>query len=509
MKIVCLLLFLFVTQHSLIAQSNPIGIFHYNTDIGNPKNSGSASFNGNDQSYSLKGSGYNIWFGRDEFNYTYRKISGDFILTANLEFVGEGKDPHRKIGLMIRESDDDNAAHASATIHGDGLTVLQWRVLAGALMRDPKDEVFSPKHHYSVLQLERAGKKIIMRAAHDGEELQFIGSHVFPDMQKEVLIGLFICSHNEEVVEEAKAWNVRLDLPVEEGYDPEKEGYLGCRLETMNVFDGQRMVIYKKQDRFEAPNWMPDGQRLLFNMDGDLYTIPSIGGPITFFKTGEANRLNNDHGISFDGKLLAFSHHVAGLPEGGSTIYVMPLAGGTPQQITTETPSYWHGWSPNNREVVFVAKRNKSPNYQIFQADIQSKKEKQLTFNKGWHVDGPEYSPDGQYIYYNGSQSGTMQIWRMHPDGTHAEQLTFDAYNDWFPHISPDGKWMVFLSFVSPIPVDDHPSYKRVMLRLMPTSGGAPKVIAYLYGGQGTINVPSWSPDSKHIAFVSNSGRSY
>ena len=121
-------------------------------------------------------------------------------------------------------------------------------------------------------------------------------------------------------------------------------------------------------------------------------------------------------------------------------------------------------------------------------------------------MDGCEYSPDGKYIYYNGSQSGTMQIWRMKPDGSSKEQITFDANNDWFPHISPDGKWIVFLTFVSEINVDAHPSYKRVMLQIMPASGGVPKVIAYLYGGQGTINVPSWSPDSKHIAFVSNSG---
>ncbi|MEJ2006332.1 MAG: hypothetical protein P8X57_15520, partial [Cyclobacteriaceae bacterium] len=121
-------------------------------------------------------------------------------------------------------------------------------------------------------------------------------------------------------------------------------------------------------------------------------------------------------------------------------------------------------------------------------------------------VDGPEYSPDGKYIYYNGSQSGTMQIWRMKSDGSEKEQLTFDERNKWFPHISPDGKWIVFLSFPTTVAPGDHPSYKRVLLHLMPADGGPSKVIAYLYGGQGTINVPSWSPDSRSIAFVSNSG---
>ena len=119
--------------------------------------------------------------------------------------------------------------------------------------------------------------------------------------------------------------------------------------------------------------------------------------------------------------------------------------------------------------------------------------------------DGSEYSPDGKYIYFNSNRSGTMKIWRMYPDGSHQEQITFDEYNDWFPHISPDGRWMVFLSFQKEVKSDDHPFYKHVYLRKLPVSGGKPEVIAYVYGGQGTINVPSWSPDSKKIAFISNS----
>jgi Tol biopolymer transport system component len=153
---------------------------------------------------------------------------------------------------------------------------------------------------------------------------------------------------------------------------------------------------------------------------------------------------------------------------------------------------------------VYVAQRE-GTGYDLYKKSISGGGEIRLTNNKGSHVDGPEFSPDGKYIYYNGNQSGTMHIWRMKPDGTGKEQLTFDEYNNWFPHISPDGKWIVYLAFPPDIPVDSHPSYKRVTLRLMPVNGGPAKVIAYLYGGQGTINVPSWSPDSKSIAFVSNS----
>ncbi|MBW8330778.1 MAG: biopolymer transporter TolR [Prolixibacteraceae bacterium] len=492
--------------HSGMAQTKPIGIFQFNKDIGKPKIAGSAQYDPASQVYTLKGAGYNIWFERDELNYLFNKISGDFILTANFEFVGEGTDLHRKIGWMIRASEDENAPHITATLHGDGLTVLQWRELKGAFMRDPEDEIFSPKSNYQIIQLERKGKEITMRAAHIGEPLQVIGSHVLASLPGEVLAGLFICSHNETVLEEARVWNVRIDQPVADNYNTD-QGWLGCRLETMNVFDGKRKVIYEKPGRFEAPNWMPDGKKLLFNMDGSLYKIPVEGGEIEKLNTGFADRNNNDHGISFDGKLLAISHHRQGMPGGGSTVYVLPLEGGTPQMVTEHTPSYWHGWNPNNKEVAYVAQRDGKDIYNIYKNSIKGGAEVALTDNKkGEHVDGCEYSPDGKWIYYNGSQSGTMQIWRMKTDGSAKEQVTFDEYNDWFPHISPDGKWIAFISFPADIPVNGHPSYKRVMLRLMPANGGAPKVIAYLYGGQGTINVPSWSPDSKSISFVSNSG---
>lgn len=483
-----------------------VGIFTHSKDIGNPRNKGSATFDDATQTYTLTGSGYNIWFERDEFHYVYNELGGDFIITANFQFLGEGTDPHRKIGLMIRESDDEKAASINATLHGDGLTVLQWRELRGAYMRDPEDEIFPPKNNYTILQLERAGKEIIMRAAHPGEPLQVIGSHAMTAFGDSVLVGLFISSHNPDVVERALAWNVRIDRPVADDYNPGRQGWLGCRLETMNVFDGKRKVIFEKDGRFEAPNWTPDGKSLLINMDGLLYSIPANGGELTQINTGAANRLNNDHVISFNGKLLGISssHETR-----GSAIYVLPITGGDPRPVVTETPSYLHGWAANNREVVYVATRPDNPTYDIYRKAIDGKSpEMKLTdTGPGEHVDGCEYSPDGKYIYYNGSESGTMQLWRMRPDGTGKEQLTFDQYNNWFPHISPDNKWIVYISFPPDIPVNSHPSYKRVELKLMPVSGGAPRVIAYLYGGQGTINVPSWSPDSKSIAFVSNSGR--
>jgi TolB protein len=507
MKLLTVIL-LSILMGSVSAQNKSEGIFQNESDIGNPRQTGSSVYNESDQSYILEGGGYNIWFERDEFHYLYNTIKGDFLMTANFEFIGKGRIVHRKTGWMIRESLDEKSSHITATVHGDGLTVLQWRGSTGAAMRDPEDELFADSSWYNIIQIERSGNKVTMRAAHTGSPFQTIGSHVMDNLPDEIMAGLFVCAHDTIAKEKVRIWNVRIDKPVSDTYNTGKSGYLGCRLETMNVFDGKRRVVFEKPGRFEAPNWMPDGEKLLFNMDGLLYKIPVEGGSLKQLNTGSAIRNNNDHGISFDGKLLAISSHRDGLPGGGSTVYVLPLEGGEPKLITKDTPSYFHGWAPNNKDLVYVAQRNGIPIYNIYKNSIKGGKELALTDNKkGEHVDGCEYSPDGKYIYYNGSHTGTMHLWRMNPDGSGREQLTSDKYNNWFPHVSPDGKWIAFISFNSDIEPNDHPSYKRVMLRLMPVNGGEPKVIAYLYGGQGTINVPSWSPDSKHIAFVSNSGR--
>ncbi len=511
---VCLLLVI----TCLSAQTSDIGVFTKATDIGKPKNAGSSRFDPATQTYHMKGAGYNIWFNRDEFHYLYRKIAGDFILTGNFEFVGGGDkgNGHRKIGWMVRESEDESAASMNAVIHGDGLVVMQWRPLRGAFMRDPEDEIFYPKKHtFQVVQLERKGKKLIMRVANPGEPLQVVGSKLMPDLKDSVLVGPYICSHDENIIEEAKVWNLRIDRPVENAYQPNPilaraskpfNGELASRLEIVDVFTGARKVVHESEGRLEAPNWMPDNQRLLYNEKGLLYTIPVGGGTPEVLNTGSVNRNNNDHGISFDGKMLAISSSRQGMPGGGSSVYVVPLKGGEPKLVTSETPSYWHGWAPNGKEVAIVAQRNASKIYNLYKVDVNTGKETSLTNNTDGHVDGPEYSPDGKYIYYNANPTGTMQLWRMKPDGTQKEQLTFDEYHNWFPHISPDGKWIAYISFPIEIDPSSHPSYKKVMLKIMPVSGtGAPRVIAHLYGGQGTLNVNSWSPDSKRLAFVSNS----
>ena len=421
--------------------------------------------------------------------------------------LGQGVEPHLKIGWMVRAGDGDDAAHMTATVHGDGMVVLQWRRMRGAYMRDPQDQIFTKKKATEIVQLERLGKVFIMRVAHPGEPLQEIGRTDAIEMPDESLAGIFICSHNPDVMEEGLAWNVRMEKTVPDNYNGYRDGILASRLEIMNVFDGKRKIVHEDTARFEAPNWMPDGKSLLFNQGGSIYTLPLTGGTPTMLNTGAAKRNNNDHVISFDGKWLAISSHRDGMPGGGSTVYYLPLNGGEPRLVTDSTPSYLHGWSVDGKDLVYTAQRiSKSPVYNIYKKPIKGGEEIQLTHLAKGLADGPEFSPDGKYIYYNSTVSGSMQLWRMKTDGSNPEQLTFDEYNNWFAHVSPDNKWIAFLSFPNTVDPTDHPFYKRVMLRLMPVSGGAPRAIAFLFGGQGTINTPSWSPDSKQIAFVSNSG---
>jgi TolB protein len=269
------------------------------------------------------------------------------------------------------------------------------------------------------------------------------------------------------------------------------------RLEILTVATGEREVVHSARAHFEAPNWSRDGSHLIFNQGGRLYVLPLDERKPKPLDTGFATRCNNDHGLSPDGMRLAISHHAAE----GSLIYVLPSAGGTPRQVTLNGPSYWHGWSPDGKTLAYCAERG--GNYDIYTIPVEGGEETRLTTAPGLD-DGPDYAPDGS-IWFNSVRTGVMKVWQMKPDGSGQTQMTAnEEWADWFPHPSPDGKQVVFLSYDRS--VEGHPPNKDVVLRVMPLTGGEPRIVARLFGGQGTINVPSWSPDGTMLAFVSNTG---
>jgi TolB protein len=484
-----------LTMNRVLAQS-ALGIFAGSTDVGQPKLAGSTKYDPTTQRYTLTGAGTNMWDSRDEFQFAWKKLTGDFIIQAQVEFIGAGTDPHRKVGVIIRNSLDEDSPYTDVAIHGDGLTSLQYRKTPGAVT----EQIQASLTHADVVQLERTGNTYTMSVARFGEE--FVTARIDDlDLGDDVYAGLFMCSHNADVVEEATFTNVRIIVPAPQSFVPYQD-YIGSNLEVMDVNTGERQILHQGPDSLQAPNWTRDGKALIYNHNGKLYRFDLASREIAEIDTDFATSNNNDHVLSFDGDMLAISHHPA---EHGrnSVIYTVPTTGGKPKQITSgEHHSYLHGWSPDAKWLVFTGGRN--DNYDIYKIPSEDGEEVRLTTYEGLD-DGPEYSPDGQTIYFNSMRSRKMQIWRMSADGSEQRQVTDDQYNNWFPHVSPDGKWIVYIAFPPDIDPADHPFYKHVMLRLMPAEGGPAKVIAYLYGGQGTINVPSWSPDGKQIAFVSNS----
>jgi TolB protein len=475
--------------------TNKTGAFDVVGDVGTQRIPGSTVFDLQAQTYTITGSGNNIWGLEDEFQFAALKISNDFMMTVQATFLGEGKNPHRKWGIMFRQNLEGAAVHADASVHGDGLTSLQYRSSFGAATAEVRAALTAP----DVVQLERFGNQIIMRAAKFGEALIETG-RIQIEFSSEIYAGLFVCSHEMDVVETAVFKNVRVDVPAAIGVDGYQQ-LSPSRLELLEVETGNRSIIYSSDAHFEAPNWSRDGKYLLYNQEGKIYKFSLETRKPELLNTGNVTANNNDHGISFDGTKLALSSHTT--QEGrkaGSQIYLVDIVGGEPVKITDDAPSYWHGWSPDGKTLVYCAERNGS--YDIYAIPSSGGTEIQLTASPGLD-DGPEFSPDGQHIYFNSTRTGQMKIWRMKPDGSQQEQISFGAGNDWFAHPSPDGTQMLYVSYPASVPAAKHPHNERVTICEQETSSGNVRVLAYLYGGQGTLNVPSWSPDGKLVAFVS------
>jgi len=474
---------------SAAESASPLGIFQNHADIGTVLHDGSAQFDAAHGAYTLTGSGENIWFTGDDFHFAWKQATGDAALAADITFPEPGGNPHRKAVLMIRQSLDADSVYADVALHGVGLTSLQYRDTKGAVTHEIQSNLTAPHR----LRIEKRGDFIYLYLAPAaGDPLRTSGASIKIPMQGAYFIGIGVCAHDKDAVEKAVFTNVELTKPAPLTASP----VLYSTLETVPIASTDRRVVYVSPSHFEAPNWTSDGAHFFFNSDGRILRLPVAGGTPVTIDTGTAIRCNNDHGLSPDQKWMAISDQSQ--TDHLSTIYIVPINGGTPRRVTQKSPSYWHGWSPDGKTLAYTAQRN--GDFDIYTIPAAGGDETRLTSAKGLD-DGPEYSPDGKYIYFNSERTGLMQIWRMLADGSSQEQVTFDEFNNWFPHISPDGKWMAFLSYGPE--VTGHPANKDVQIRLMALSDRKISILAKLFGGQGTINVPSWSPDSTKVAFVS------
>ncbi|MEY3368827.1 MAG: hypothetical protein RI973_1982 [Bacteroidota bacterium] len=470
------------------------GIFEASADAGLSAVKGKTSYDPRTQNYRLSGAGSGALNG--SYHLAWKAVEGNFLLQARAVFSDKEGPDTQQLGWLVRSSDAEKPAMVCAMVLGSGKTSLLVRRTQGG----PVEEVIAPVSHPDVIQLEKRDDQFILSVAKFGETFQSVAAGEVL-LEGPLQAGIFVASGDAKQAAGAAFDNVRIVLPPGKGFIP-YEDYLGSYIETMEVSTGNREIVFADPESVQAPNWTLDGKALLYNKKGLIYRLDLDRKQAAVIPTDTVRDNNNDHVISFDGTMLGLSSS-SGEEAYGSLVYTVPIGGGIPRRITPLGPSYLHGWSPDGNWLTYTGLRN--GDYDIYIIPSGGGEEIRLTDAPGLD-DGSEYSPDGKWIYFNSVRTGSMEIWRMRPDGSGQEQLTRDAFQNWFPHVSPDGKWVVFLSYLPEVKADDHPFYKQVYLRLMPAEGGSPRTIAYLYGGQGTINTPSWSPDGKRIAFVSNSG---
>jgi TolB protein len=484
------------------ANAEPVGQFGGQGDVGAVATPGRATFAGD--AYRVTASGANIWGTADAFHYAWTQRSGDLHVAADIAFDGAGGDPHRKAGLMIRPNLTPGSPYADVMVHGNGLVALQYREAQDGPTRQIESAVSNPTR----VQLEREGDFVYFSVAGADGVLHHAGGSYRIAFRDPYLVGLALSAHNNAATETATFSNVQLAVP-KLAYVPDT-GYAAQVEATLEVIEvggpRTRHVVRQFESKIEAPNWTRDGKSLIYNAGGKIWRVPVDGGEPVAIDTGRFASNNNDHGLSPDGRLLAISDQSSA--DNLSRIHIVTLDGSAPVRTLVDDPqarSYWHAWTPDGKALTYVRVGASDGSYDIWTLPLAGSSRRPLIVGPG-SDDGPEYSPDGKYLYFNSTRSGAMALWRANADGTGPVRLTHDpARRDWFPHLSPDGKWITYISFGDDVALEDHPPNRTdVQLRLMPADGSAPPVVlTRLFGGQGTLNVPSWSPDGTRIAFVS------
>lgn len=470
--------------------SGAIGIFEGRTDVGETVHPGVAEYDAAKKTYTVTAAGENMWSTKDAFYFLWKKVSGDIELSADIAFPQEGGRPHRKAALILKQDMDPDGVYADVALHGSGLSALQYRRAKGATTQDIELNIDMPQR----ARIAKRGDEITMFLSMHGEPLHQAGASIKLHFDGPFYAGIGLCSHNKDVTEIAIFSNVELKKPEA----PADKLALFGALQTIQTEDNFRrsMMVRTAMGRIGSANWTKDGQTLYFDREGQIEKMSVLGATPESVKIGPRLWCDDNHGLSPDNKLLAVSCAPTRGP--ATSIYLVSLDGseGTgSRRLTRGGVVEFHGWSPDGTTIVFAGTRNGRKD--IYAVPAQGGQETRLT-TTGTN-DAPDFGPDGS-IYFDSDRSGAMQIWRMNADGTHAEQLTHDDTNDWFPHVSPDGKQMVYLTCARVIV--GHPANKDVSLRLMDLHNGQSRVLVDLFGGEGTINAPSWSPDNHHLAFT-------
>ncbi len=471
----------------------PMGLFESQSDVGSVTPPGTGSYDPAAGTYTLTAAGANLWDTTDAFHFVWKKISGDAVLTADINFPqasGE-HNPHRKAILIFRQNLNPGSPYVDAAQHGVGLMALQYRLSEGATTDDIELPVQQAPQR---LRLTKRGDTFTMELSMSGEPLHPVGNSVQLHLQEPFYVGIGLCSHDPNHVEQAVFSHVTIEKP-----EPLPANLtLSSTLQTVNTDSdfARAIAVYSAPAHFEAPNWSRDGKTLIFDEDGKIMIIPADGGAPRPLDIGDATRCNGSHGLSPDGQSLAITCSAPGKPE--SRVYIVPASGGNPSLVTENPNSYFHSWSADGKTIVFTRPDHGASN--IYAVSASGGPERALTTGTGIS-DDPDCSPDGRWIYFNSDRGGSMQIWRMHPDGSGPEPVTHDTFVNWTPHVSPDGRSIVFISYEPG--TTGHPVNRPVVLRLLSLDTGRIRSLVRLTGGSGTMNVSSWAPDSQHLAFVS------
>ena len=464
------------------AHSAELGIFENETDIGRPEKAGHTSFDPAPPSYSVSGGGENMWFTNDAFHFVWKRVSADFALQAAISWPTEGGNAHRKACLMVRQSLEADAPYIDVAVHGDGLTSLQFRETPNGLTHEIQANLSKP----AAVGICRQGEVFYLAIpGAAGQSLSAAGPAMRIRLSDPVYVGLAVCSHDDKVLETARFAKVELTSGKTA---TNQKPTLHSTIEIVPIRSKDRRVVYHTCGPARSPELDSRRQRPPVQFRRSHFPFTGKGWNTGMARHGFCQPLQQRSWLiarrdpigdqrSVPWRQIAHLHcsrrgrRAQTDHSGGSVLLAWLVAGWLDAGILCGAE-----WRIRR---VYCA--------------CAGGEEKRLTTAKGLD-DGPEYTPDGKFIYFNSDRTGLMQIWRMKPDGSDQEQVTSDDFNNWFAHPSPDGKWIVFLSYAKD--VTGHPANKPVRLRLMPLGGGPIQELARLFGGQGTMNVPSWSPDS-------------